>query len=240
MTDGTDLDATAPLAPLPDGYATTRQSLQRLAVYVLSPARKAVTGRIGLQATPGGFGTPVFGDGEQLRVEGGVLVHQRGDTAEGAEITSLATLAAFAGITLSEDPGVGSDIPSLGDPGAPLPFDRAAAEAVGQWYAFSTSVLEAFRDELNAAGRECSTVQLWPEHFDLGCNVEGINFGCSPGDGYSAEPYVYVGPWKTDGLSGNFWNAPFGAALPYQDLLRAEGQPDAAMAFLRRGATLVG
>jgi hypothetical protein len=233
-------NTTGRLGPLPDGFTMTRGALHRLAVYVLSPARKAVTGRIGLQSTTGGFGTPVFGDDEQLRVEGGLLVHQRGDSAEGAEITSLATLAAFAGVPLSEDPGVGSDIPALGDPGAPLSFDRAAAEALGQFYAFSTSVLEALRAELNAEGRECSTVQLWPEHFDLGCNVEGINFGCSPGDGYSAEPYVYVGPWNTEGLESEFWNAPFGAVMGYQELLEAENQPDAALAFLRRGAKLIG
>jgi hypothetical protein len=233
-------DAIGRLAPLPDGYGTTREALQRLAVYVLSPARKAVTGRIGLQAATGGFGTPVFGDDEQLRVEGAALVRQRGNRTETTPITTLVAAAGFAGVTLSADPGVGSDLPGLGDPDARLPVSPAAVNAIGAWYAFSTSVLEALRAELNAAGRECSTVQLWPEHFDLGCSIEGVNFGCSPGDGYSAEPYVYVGPWKTDGLSGGFWNAPFGAVLPYGDLLAGENQRDAALAFLRQGATLVG
>lgn len=228
----------SPLAPLPDGYAETREALRRLACYVLSPARKAVSGRIGLQPTPGGFGTPVFGDGEQLRVEGGTLHRQTGGATETVPITSLSAAAAFAGVTLADDPGVGHDIPELGDPDAPLPVSPRASDALGAWYGFSGSVLEALRAGLIADGHECSAPQLWPEHFDLGCNVEGVNFGCSPGDGYSAEPYVYVGPWNTDGLSGGFWNAPFGAVLGYKELLSAENQPDTALAFLRHGADL--
>jgi hypothetical protein len=226
------------LEPLPEGFTETRDALRRLAVYVLSPARKAVTGRIGLQPAPGGFGTPVFGDDEQLRVEGGTLHRQRGAATDSAPITSLAAAAAFAGVTLSDDPGVGHDIPELGDPDALLPVSPSAALALGAWYAFSGSALEALRAQLNEAGQECSTVQLWPEHFDLGCSVEGVNFGCSPGDGYSAEPYVYVGPWNTDGLSGDFWNAPFGAVLAYKELVSAENQPETAVALLRRGAGL--
>jgi hypothetical protein len=91
-------------------------------------------------------------------------------------------------------------------------------------------------------------VQLWPEHFDLGCNVEGVNFGCSPGDAGHAEPYVYVGPWDRTGLSGDYWNAPFGAELPYAALLaRADSSGDtpgppsqrlAALTFLRHGAAV--
>ncbi len=132
----------------------------------------------------------------------------------------------------------------------------AAAEAIGAWFAFSDAVLYEFREELATSGRPCSEVQLWPEHFDLGCSIEGVNFGCSPGDGYLAEPYIYVGPWDTDGLpDGDFWNAPFGAVLPYKELLAAVGggsrrpgrggtpqppgnQHGAALNFLRRGAGL--
>jgi hypothetical protein len=127
----------------------------------------------------------------------------------------------------------------LGDPEAILPVGPLAAAAIGAWYGFSASVLEQLRAELNAEGRSCSRVQLWPEHFDLGCSIEGVNFGSSPGDGYSAEPYVYVGPWKTDGLAGDFWNAPFGAVLAYKELSSGEDQRETALVFLRRGATLV-
>jgi hypothetical protein len=233
LTDNTDR-----LKPLPGDYVETREALRRLAVYVLSPARKAVTGRIGLQPTADGFGTPLFGDDEQLRVQRGALVRQKGASAESTPITSLSAAAAFAGVTLSDDPGVGHDIPELGDPDAPLPVAPAAALALGEFYRFSGSVLEDLRAELNASGQECSTVQLWPEHFDLGCSIEGVNFGCSPGDGYSAEPYVYVGPWNSEGLAGDFWNAAFGATLSYKELLDAEDQRITALEFLRRGADL--
>ena len=94
-------------------------------------------------------------------------------------------------------------------------------------------------EELAASGRSCSEVQLWPEHFDLGCSIEGANFGCSPGDGHVPEPYVYVGPWDTEGLpADDFWNASFGAVLPYKELLGASDQRGAALEFLRRGAGL--
>ena len=234
-----DKSKTARLEALPEGYTESRDALHRLASYVLAPARKAVTGRIGLRAIPGGFGTPVFGAGEQLRVEGASLVRERDGELSSIEITSLAAAAAFTGVALSPDPGIGSDPPPLGDPDAPLPVSPAAALALGAWFGFSTGVLEALRRELDASGHTCSEVQLWPEHFDLGCNIEGVNFGCSPGDTHVAEPYVYVGPWNTDGLpDGDFWNASFGAVLPYQELLSADDPSEAALTFLRRGAGL--
>ena len=41
-----------------------------------------------------------------------------------------------------------------------------------------------------------------------------VNLGFSPGDAFSDDPYVYVGPWgpARPGDDG-YWNAPFGAAL---------------------------
>src|SRR5687767_3117337 len=96
-------DPTGRLAPLPAEYGPNRESVHRLACYVLSPARKAATGRIGLLPTPGGFGTPVFGDDEQLRIEGPSLVRRRGQHVETVTITSVRDAAAFAGVTLSEN-----------------------------------------------------------------------------------------------------------------------------------------
>jgi len=227
------------LEPLPDGYNETRESLQRLASYALAPACKAAASRIGLRATPGAFGTPVFGADEQLWVEGAALFHRRGDEIETADITSIAAAATFAGVTLSDDPGIGDSPPPLGDPDAPLTVVPAATGAIGTWFDFSAALLEEFRTELINAGRECSKVQLWPEHFDLGCDTEGVNLGASPGDGYLADPYVYVGPWNTDGLpDGDFWNAPFGAVLAYKELLGAADQWATALEFLRRGTGL--
>src|SRR5438093_1388828 len=39
----------------------TRGALQRVATHVLARARFLSTGKFGLRATPGGFGTPAFG-----------------------------------------------------------------------------------------------------------------------------------------------------------------------------------
>ena len=227
------------LRPLPDDYVETREALRKLACYVLSPARKAVVGRIGLRPTPGGLGTPPFGDDdEQLRVEGGDLFRHKGGSAASSPITSLSAAAAFAGVTISDNPGVGHDIPDLGDLDAPLPVSAAASFALGTFYRFSESALAEFRNELESSGRECSAIQLWPEHFDLAFDIKGVNFGFSPGDGYSPEPYVYVGPWNTEGLEGDFWNAPFGATLSYKELLDSDDQHGTALGFLRRGAGL--
>ena len=52
---------------------------------------------------------------------------------------------------------------------------------------------------------------------------ERVNLGGSPGDQHFPEPYAYVGPWgpARPGDPG-FWNAPFGAVLPWQALLGAD------------------
>ena len=84
-------------------------------------------------------------------------------------------------------------------------------------------------DELYSA-LDLATVLAWA------IGDEDLRLGLSPGD---VEPYVYVGPWNSEGLSGDFWNAPFGAVLSYRDLLAVGGdQRQAALAFLRRGAGL--
>ena len=52
------------------GYAASREDYHRLAYAVVSNARKQATGKFGLRYTRGGFGTPFFGNDEQVRVEG--------------------------------------------------------------------------------------------------------------------------------------------------------------------------
>ncbi|HEX2118222.1 MAG TPA: hypothetical protein VHF91_03495, partial [Acidimicrobiales bacterium] len=78
--------------------------------------------------------------------------------------------------------------------------------------------------------------QLWPEHFDLAVTVEleggaKVNVGFSPGDSFSDQPYAYVGPHDTAGLQDPYWNAPFGAYLPYSGIASTE----AALAFIDDG-----
>ena len=94
---------------LPESFAATRAALHALAEQTIAPARKEVTGRIGLRATPGGFGTPVFGDRRRLRVDGVELVVE----ADGHEdrrvldvdpdaARALADFYAFVTVTLEE------------------------------------------------------------------------------------------------------------------------------------------
>jgi hypothetical protein len=223
------------LTTLPAAFATTRASLHRVAAYVVAPARRRATGKIGLRWTRGGFGTPFFGDDEQVRIDGGALVVCRDGTGERYRLVDLASAAALVAVDLDDDPGVGHDLPPLGDVHADLDVDSAAAAVLGDWYGFGVSVLEQLRFERRCDGVEVSRVQLWPEHFDLAFDAAGVNVGFSPGDGFDVEPYLYVGPWQADGLEGDYWNAPFGAVLRYAELQRAAGHRAAALDFLREG-----
>ncbi|MEZ5234096.1 MAG: hypothetical protein R2749_15505 [Acidimicrobiales bacterium] len=65
------------LGALPDSHGATMEALQRVATHVLARARHIATGRFGLRATPGGFGTPSFGpEATRLRVSAGRLLRR--------------------------------------------------------------------------------------------------------------------------------------------------------------------
>jgi hypothetical protein len=67
-------------------FANNREALHRIAEDVVSPARVAATGNeIALAVTPGGWGTPPFPDGGQVRVEGTELLHRAADGSEKRE-----------------------------------------------------------------------------------------------------------------------------------------------------------
>lgn len=254
-----------PPALLPDSLPSTRDALQRVAVHVLARRRHDRTGRFGLRPSPGGFATPAFvggegeGEGDDLEVVrtcGRHLIVESGADTRTAELSTLAEAAALAGVELTGDIAeafsVGSDTPPVGDPDKPLDIDETAAQVIGQWFAFGSSVV----DETLATTpwvTASSTRQIWPEHFDLGCAVtltgagtgEGdvhANVGASPGDGFDPLPYIYVGPWTED-RPGNaaYWNAPFGAVLRAEGVVgRSPSEAHAAaVAFLRRGLDLL-
>jgi len=232
------------LSHLPPTFADTCAGLRALACYVIAPARKAVTERIGLRSTPGGFGTPPFGDRDRrvrVRAER-LIVDEGGAELASAPITTLTDAAALVGIPLSSDPGVGHDIPAFA-PDTPLAVDPGASLALGAWYEFAVSVIDGVRPALEAAGT-VSEAQLWPEHFDLAADHQPatgrrVNLGFSPGDGFHPEPYVYLGPWDRTGLDDPFWNAPFGAYLSYDSLLAADDAQSAAREFLTAGLALL-
>ena len=227
------------LAPLPEGFATTRLALHVLAEHVVAPARHAANGKIGLRWTYGGFGTPFFGDDRQVRVEDGSLVvaGPRADRRE--RVTTLRAATALADLPEAVSTGVYTPT-TPGDPDRPLDVDPAPARALGDWFGFCASVLEQLRAEAGAADTP-SRLQLWPEHFDLAVDLgppgSRANFGGSPGDDLHPEPYLYVGPWEPQAGpdADDYWNEPFGASLSYRALVDGADP----LAFLRRGKALL-
>lgn len=231
----------------PATLAETRLALHRLGVYVLSPARRRVNGKIALRWTLGGFGTPFFGADEQVRVAGAQIVRQVGETASAAPITSLNEAAAFA---LDGAPDLGwpakLDVPSAGDLDEHLAVDPEAAAWLGDWFGFAYSVLEELRGE--PAATEASRVQLWVEHFDAAFECLGeadgrrAGFGASPGDAVMPEPYLYVVPWKFDRVpASDLWNADtfHGAVMPFSMLAVAHDQRAAALTFFQERRSLL-
>lgn len=213
------------------GYGATRRALHSVAEHVLAAALHRATGRIGLRPTPGGFGTPWF-DGRRLRVEGVDLVVEDGGTVRRAPLTTVGEAAAFVGV----EPGAPADVypPATGlAPGAPLALDPVAAAVVHDWIRVAGEALAAWRAEV--ADREPGEVQLWPEHFDVALVAGKVNYGGSPGDDEHPAPYAYVGPWRRDGLAGEYWNEPFGASRPAAEL---DG-PEAVLAFFRQGSAIL-
>ena len=76
---------------------------------------------------------------------------------------------------------------------------------------------------------EATVGRLWPEHFDYGIDLAAApgvrcNLGAAGGDGFHAEPYLYVGPLRDPERPGatDYWNAPFGAVLGFGDIDAAD------------------
>jgi hypothetical protein len=236
----------APLAPLPETYASTRDALHRLAVYVVSPAQRRVDGEIVLRATPGGFGTHSFGESRRVvRVDAtDLVIDEAGAEQVRAPIVSLSAAAALVGTEPDLVQEQQFDVPPAGAVDEPLEIDPAAVAVLHAWYAFTEDVLGALRGEAGADD-DPSPVRLWPEHFDaatdLGNEAAGrrATYGGSPGDRHHAEPYLYASPWA--GRIDPFFDDPEfrGASLTYNRLLAEVDQRSAAMAFLRRARDLV-
>ena len=219
------------LAPLPDGFARTRDALHRVAELVVAPARKPHN-ELALAQTPGGFGTPPFefsGRALQVRVDGHQLVVAEDGTERREPLRSVAEAAAFAGADLFPD-GVPED-------DSTLEIDPDAARVLGEFYAFGAEALQALV-ATTAPADASSAINLWPEHFDIaiesGPEALGrrANYGASPGDGLHPEPYLYVGPWQDQG-GGELWNATgfAGAELDYAELAAAADPLDLAVEF---------
>jgi hypothetical protein len=195
------------LRPLPEGFREAREALHRLAQGVISPARERETGRIGLRATPGGFGTPVFGEGLRVRVDGAELVRESGDGEEREPIDGVDEAASRA---------LG-DWYAFGD----VMLEALQAEATPEE---AVSIVQLWPEHFDIA-------------IEMGDEASGAraNYGFSPGDESHDEPYAYVGPWAGDRAAGPLWNARGfpGAELSYSELVAAPHQRAAALEFLR-------
>jgi len=232
------LAAFARVGQAPPAYADTRLAFHRLAVYAISPARQRANGKMALRWTLGGFGTPFFGDDEQVRVRGTELMRQRGGQAWAEPITTLDEAASF----VLDGPPDGSwaktlDVPGTGPTGEELPVNVDGARFLADWYGFAWSVLEELRAD--AECDEPSRVQLWPEHFDAAFDCplgdHRATFGASPGDASSDVPYLYVVSPGTSDPSDGLWNSTSfeGAVLPFSDLVDAIDQRATALEFFR-------
>jgi hypothetical protein len=218
------------LRPLPEGYAGTRESLHRLAELVVKPAREQTTGEWTLTPTPGGFGTPLFGEDSQVRVELDELVVRIRGEERRQRITSLAAAAELAAMLLPDGLELSDE---------PIEVDADRSRALGDAFAFGQAVLETLAGEV-AEGDDPTAPTLWPEHFDIaiesGPDALGrrVNYGLSPGDEHHDEPYLYVGP-HTAKPTGELWNGIgfTGAELGYAELQAADDQLGAALEFCR-------
>ncbi len=230
------------LPALPSGFAETRGKLHQLAFFALAPARYKAVGRMGLRATPGGFGTPEF-DGRVARIEGDLLVNESGGNVASQTISTIRSACDFFGIEYEEVwfPDFGDPLPPLA-PSAELSVDVDGALAIADWFQFGTDVLARLRG-YGLPEDEVSETQIWPEHFDaaieMGAEALGqrASFGASPGDAAHPEPYVYVSAWGKIYRSNRYWNdeAFNGASLGYDRLAEDADPVTAALAFMLEG-----
>lgn len=201
-------------------YTAACQQLHVVAEWLLAGPQHATSGTIRLEGGNGGITTvadpPVSITPAGLNYNGQTLP-LRGTVSE---------LGAAAGLPC-ERPDVVYHDPVPGDLQTILNAPVPAFEAVLAVYDVGAEALDSFSSE---------TPTLWPEHFDLAIRMAGVNYGVSPGDASSPQPYAYVGPESVDG--NPFWNAPFGAQLTIDP--SDPGCVAATVAFFEQGRAVAG
>jgi hypothetical protein len=230
------------LGPLPARFAETRGKLHQLAFFAVAPARYKAVGRMGLRATPGGFGTPEY-QGRVARIDGDLLVYEAEGNIATQTITTLRAAAEFFGTEYEAVwyPDFRDPLPPA-DPDAPLAIDVDGIKTVADWLEFGHQALGRLRG-YGLPDDDVSEVQVWPEHFDaaieMGAEGRGqrASYGASPGDAAHPEPYVYVSAWGTIERSNPYWNdrAFNGASLDYRLLLESVDPVTTALVFLLEG-----
>lgn len=154
-----------------------------------------------LRAGPGGIRT---WDEPELILSDGEL--RSGSTRVALAGLTYADAAAAVGLVAHPLDEVYHDGPHV-SPQEEIVLDLDQVRVVESALALGDAALRSFSP--------ASDPVLWPEHFDVAVTVEEVNYGVSPGDSFHERPYAYVGPHRR--ASGDFWNAPFGAALPLEE-----------------------
>jgi hypothetical protein len=194
------------LSVLPSGFAATRTKLHHVAAEALAPARERVTGRIGLRALPGGFGTAPFGDVMQIHVDGTELVLRDGTSIQREPIGDIDADSAAA---LARWFAFGAGI-----------LEELRAETA---LAHEPTPPQLWPEHFDVA-------------IELGAEPGGFRtgYGASPGDELHPEPYLYVVPWSA-AVEGDLWTATAfsGAELSYAELLASDDRRATALDFFR-------
>jgi hypothetical protein len=208
-----------PVTPSP-----TARALHTLLEVVLAGPQHARSGTIRLRVDAGPSGPAVTTVAEPaVRLDADGLAGPAATLAWGG-LTTAGAAAARIGV----DPGraaVYHDTSGLAA-GDALHVDPDEIAGLLDWYVAGAVALGTLAPE--------AAPVLWPEHADLAITVDEVNYGVSPGDGFSAEPYAYVGPWTVP--DDPFFGAPFGAVRTRSQAPDA----DAVAAFFAEGRRVAG
>ncbi|WP_336921756.1 hypothetical protein [Aquipuribacter sp. SD81] len=186
-----------------DELRTTVEVLHGVVEHVLAGPQHRASGTIRLRVTPGAIGTV---RDPAVRLLGDRVVGPAGEAPLDGSL-SLADVGRRVGVEPGVPDGVYTDHAAVGSDD-PARVDAGISVAVLEWFAVGAAALVTFAPESEAV--------LWPEHFDLAVTVDGVNYGVSPGDGFSAAPYAYVGPHSP--VDDTFFDAPFGAARTWDQV----------------------
>lgn len=204
MTDGRE-----------DAYTRTRHSLHGLAELVLAGPRYRQGGSIKLRVQREGIRTR---DEPVVAVSGSALV--TADVRVDVDGLTFAQAAARIGLEASRLDDVYSDGAKV-SPDETIHLDPGSVRQLEHALALGDQALRRFT--------EAADPILWPEHFDVAIDIGEVTYGVSPGDSYLDRPYAYVA--RPGPFTGEFWNAPFGAARRLAEL----GDADGIVAFFRQG-----
>ncbi len=204
-----------------DVLVSTRAALHGLAELVMAGPQHRASGTIRLRVAPGAVETVAQ---PALRLTAESLSGPGGEVSLAGPTTPRA-IGGAVGVVPGEPQGLYGDHAPVGLDDTVV-VDHEAAIALLDWFAVGAAALLEFASEAKAV--------LWPEHFDLAITLDEVNYGISPGDGYSAQPYAYVGPWRP--VADPFFDAPFGAVRHW------DAVPDVAslVAFLAEGRRRAG